>query len=101
MSIVFLGLPTLEHRAFANTLNKATNKSIDLFIIRHREPRTISDQLKRAWEVASTPGLLQELWYALALRLSKKTRLALKYFRETSLREGPPEFHPPMLHVTD
>ncbi|OGG50738.1 hypothetical protein A2763_02330 [Candidatus Kaiserbacteria bacterium RIFCSPHIGHO2_01_FULL_54_36] len=101
MSIVFLGLPGREQRAFVNALNYATSGAVELAIIRHREPRTLADHLKRAWEVASAPGLLQELWYAVALRLSKKTRLALKYFRGSSLKDGPPEFDPPRLDVTD
>ena len=39
-------------------------------------------------EIVSAPNLLRELWWGLRLRLSTKTRLALKYFRATSLGGG-------------
>ena len=44
----------------------------------------MSDKLNRALQVLRTRGLLQELWYAVLLRASTPTRLALKYFRATS-----------------
>ena len=101
MGIVCIILPGSEQRAFVNALHEATGQGVDLVVIKKPKIRTARDRLRRIYEVVRAPHLLRELWYGALLRLSRRTRMALKYFRATSFGAIPVDYAPKTMEVED
>src|SRR3990167_1501627 len=98
MGIVYITLPGPEQRAFANALHKATGGGVDLVII--TKPRSQkAGRLRRVLTAVRSGAFLQEIFYGVLLRMSRKTREVLAYLRATSFSAT--SYDPPTLEVED
>lgn len=84
MGIVIIAIPGNPQKAFINALHEKTGGKVDLVIIQKRKPQSLIKRFKSFYDSSGSSGLPKELWYAILLRLSGKTRRALEYFREYS-----------------
>src|SRR3989344_4451162 len=98
MGIVYITLPGPEQRAFANALHKATGGGVDLVII--TKPRSQkAGRLRRVLTAVRSGAFLQEIFYGVLLRMSRKPREVLAYLRATSFSAT--SYDPPTLEVED
>ncbi len=83
MSIVVLTIPEDGRLEFAGKLNEVTGGKVALVIMQRRKKKTqpLSEQIKNFYRIGGIKNILVELWCAVILRLSKRKRVALSYFR--------------------
>lgn len=87
MSIVILTIQEEGMRIFANNLYRATNGGVRLVIIQRVIKRKVPffKQIKNFYKNGGLMGLLEEIWFAVLLRVSRRYRDVLNYFRERSV----------------
>jgi folate-dependent phosphoribosylglycinamide formyltransferase PurN len=99
MSIVFITIPGSQKIEFGNLLHKQTQNGVDYVIVQKSKRTTIRKTLSN---IAKTVGWLyvpRELMYALLLRLSKKAKHYLQYFRTRDKKEKGLRHIPKVLEV--
>lgn len=99
MSIVFITIPGSQKIEFGNLLHKQTQNGISYVII--QKPKQVSI-IKTLSNIAKTVGwkhVPRELWYALLLRVSKKAKTYLQYFRVRDKKEKGLRFIPKVIEV--
>lgn len=99
MSIVFITIPGDQKRDFINTLHKETASGVSYVIIQKPKKFSLIDTVKRLVATVGWSGLPKECWYALILRLNKRARHYLSYFRAYSDRNHSTAYFPPVLEV--
>jgi folate-dependent phosphoribosylglycinamide formyltransferase PurN len=90
MRVVFITIPGKAKQRFANALFRELDGNLSLVIVQKRKKRSIVGRLlafirEHNWRV------INELWYALLLRLNHRAKNALTYFRATTFDEGDSE----------
>lgn len=85
MGIVFITIPGDDKQVFGNALHWKTNGAVDLVIIQRTENHSLTKRLIRLREAVGWKNIPRELYYATLLRLNRKVREALQYFREADL----------------
>ncbi len=88
MSIVVITIPGNAQREFVNALHAETKGAVKLVIIQVPEQVPLKERITRFYRRTKDSSFLKEMWYALLLRLSARTREALSYFQAARSDKG-------------
>lgn len=81
MSIVFITIPGEQKREFAHLLHTKTGNGVDYVIVQKKRDVSLQETISKILQTVGWRGLLKELYYAVLLRINKKAREYLLYFR--------------------
>ncbi len=101
MSIVIITTKENVKRDFANQLYLATDKGVKLVIITKNKKQNFFKRLKSLYNNVGFSGFIKEMWYALALRLDRKTKNKLSYFKNYTPKVTSYRWLPEIVEVDD
>lgn len=98
MSMVLITIPGDTKREFANMLYEATHGSLKLVIIQKPKQETLYRRAVRFYRRV-TWCMFEEIWYAILLRMNRRVRSALEYFRANTVRNTSQTYNAPIMEV--
>lgn len=99
MSIVFITIPGSQKIEFGNLLHKQTQNGVSYVIIQKPKQVPLTKTLSNIAKTVGWKCVPRELLYALLLRLSKKAKHYLQYFRIRDKKERGLQYIPKVLEV--
>lgn len=101
MGIIVITIHGDSKRKFVNELHKKTQNGVSLVIVRRPKSLSILSRIKKILSIANPIIILKEIHYAIFLRLNKKVRKSLEYFREHSNNPSKKEAYLPKVMEVD
>lgn len=101
MSIVIITTKENSKRDFANNLYLATNKGVKLVILIKPQNKNFFRRLKSLYNSVGPIKFLLEIGYAFALRIDRKTRNKLSYFKNYTHKITSYKWIPEVIEIND
>lgn len=101
MSIIFVTTKTNPRYDLAKSLNSMTDGNVELMIIVKKKNKSIFNRLKTLYRYAGARKFLKQMWYAFLLRIKKRIRLKLNYFKLYTPQEVQDKWLPKIVEVAN
>ncbi|KKW19381.1 MAG: Formyl transferase domain protein [Parcubacteria group bacterium GW2011_GWA2_51_10] len=99
MGIVIVTIPGETKKAFAQALHTETNGAVDLVVIQKPRQFSLTERIRRLAAAVGWGGLSREIWYGFLLRINRRARESLEYFRFSEHRAAPRRAMPRFIEV--